>query len=128
VTITYAVTGKPLLVYGDGRQVRDWLYVGDHCRALRVVLERGEIGETYNIGGRNEQANLDTVKLLCTLLDEMLPNSPRVPHCGLINFVTDRPGHDRRYAINADKIERELGWRPAETFATGLSSGGDPQG
>jgi dTDP-glucose 4,6-dehydratase len=118
--ITNAVAGKPLPVYGDGRQVRDWLYVGDHCSALRAVLERGEIGETYNIGGRNEQANLDTVELLCSLLDEMLPNSPHVPHRGLINFVTDRPGHDRRYAINADKIERQLGWRPAETFATGL--------
>jgi dTDP-glucose 4,6-dehydratase len=118
--ITNAVAGKQLPVYGDGRQVRDWLYVGDHCSAIRAVLERGEIGETYNIGGRNEQANLDTVHLLCSLLDEMLPNSSHVPHRNLINFVTDRPGHDRRYAINAAKIERELGWRPAETFATGL--------
>jgi dTDP-glucose 4,6-dehydratase len=118
--ITNAVAGKQLPVYGDGRQVRDWLYVGDHCSAIRAVLERGKIGETYNIGGRNEQANLDTVHLLCSLLDETLPNSPHVPHRNLINFVTDRPGHDRRYAINAAKIERELGWRPAETFATGL--------
>jgi dTDP-glucose 4,6-dehydratase len=118
--MTNAIAGKPLPVYGDGRQVRDWLYVGDHCSALRTVLERGAIGETYNIGGRNEQANLDTVELLCSLLDEMLPGSPNVPHRELITFVTDRPGHDRRYAINADKIERELGWRPAETFATGL--------
>ncbi len=118
--ITNAIAGKPLPVYGDGRQVRDWLYVGDHCSALRAVLERGKIGETYNIGGRNEQANLDTVELLCSLLDEMLPNSPHVPHRDLITFVTDRPGHDRRYAINAAKIERELGWRPAETFASGL--------
>jgi dTDP-glucose 4,6-dehydratase len=118
--ITNAVAGKPLPVYGDGRQVRDWLYVGDHCTALRAVLERGEIGETYNIGGRNEQANLDTVELLCSLLDELLPNSPHVPHRNLISFVTDRPGHDRRYAINADKIEHQLGWRPAETFASGL--------
>jgi dTDP-glucose 4,6-dehydratase len=118
--ITNAVAGKQLPVYGDGRQVRDWLYVGDHCSAIRAVLERGEIGETYNIGGRNEQANLDTVHLLCSLLDEMLPNSPHVPHRNLIHFVTDRPGHDRRYAINAAKIERELGWRPTETFATGL--------
>jgi dTDP-glucose 4,6-dehydratase len=118
--ITNAVAGKQLPVYGDGQQVRDWLYVGDHCSALRTVLERGEIGETYNIGGRNEQANLDTVNLLCNLLDEMLPNSPHVPHRKLINFVADRPGHDRRYAINATKIERQLGWRPAETFATGL--------
>src|SRR3984885_705202 len=118
--INHAVAGKPLPVYGDGQQVRDWLYVGDHCSALRAVLERGEIGETYNIGGCNEQANLDTIELLCSLLDEMMPNSPQVPHRALINFVTDRPGHDRRYAINADKIERQLGWRPAETFATGL--------
>jgi dTDP-glucose 4,6-dehydratase len=118
--ITNAVAGKPLPVYGDGRQVRDWLYVGDHCSALRTVLERGQIGETYNIGGRNEQANLDTVDLLCGLLDELLPNSPHVPHRNLISFVTDRPGHDRRYAINATKIEQELGWRPAETFASGL--------
>jgi dTDP-glucose 4,6-dehydratase len=118
--ITNAVAGKQLPVYGDGRQVRDWLYVGDHCSAIRAVLDRGEIGETYNIGGRNEQANLDTVHLLCSLLDEMLPNSSHAPHRNLIHFVTDRPGHDRRYAINAAKIERELGWRPAETFATGL--------
>jgi dTDP-glucose 4,6-dehydratase len=118
--IANAVAGKPLPVYGDGRQVRDWLYVGDHCSALRAVLERGEIGETYNIGGRNEQANLDTVELLCRLLDEMLPQSPHVPHRNLVTFVTDRPGHDRRYAINATKIEQKLGWRPAETFATGL--------
>ncbi len=118
--ITNAIAGKPLPVYGDGRQVRDWLYVGDHCSALRAVLKAGRIGETYNIGGRNEQANLDTVELLCSLLDELLPNSPHVPRRKLITFVTDRPGHDRRYAINADKIERELGWRPAETFSTGL--------
>jgi dTDP-glucose 4,6-dehydratase len=118
--ITNALAGKPLPVYGDGKQVRDWLYVGDHCSAIRVVLEKGAIGETYNVGGNNEQANLDTVHLLCSLLDELRPNSPHVPHKNLINFVTDRPGHDRRYAINASKIERELGWRPAETFATGL--------
>ena len=118
--ITNAIAGKALPVYGDGRQVRDWLYVGDHCSALRVVLERGEIGETYNIGGRNEQANIDTVHLLCSLLDELLPGSAHAPHSQLIKFVTDRPGHDRRYAINADKIEQKLGWQPAETFATGL--------
>ncbi len=118
--IANAVAGKPLPVYGDGLQVRDWLYVGDHCSALRVVLERGRIGETYNIGGRNEQSNLNTVHLLCQLLDEMLPGSRHRPHSGLIAFVKDRPGHDRRYAINALKIERELGWRPAETFASGL--------
>jgi dTDP-glucose 4,6-dehydratase len=118
--ITNALAGKSLPVYGDGQQVRDWLYVGDHCSAIRVVLEKGVIGETYNVGGRNEQANLDTVHLLCSLLDELRPNSPHVPHKNLIRFVTDRPGHDRRYAINASKIEKELGWRPAETFATGL--------
>ncbi len=118
--IANAVAGKPLPVYGDGRQVRDWLYVGDHCAALRLVLDRGRVGETYNIGGRNEQTNLDTVRLLCALLDELLPESPHKPHEGLIQFVADRPGHDRRYAIDAAKIERELGWRPAETFATGL--------
>jgi dTDP-glucose 4,6-dehydratase len=118
--MTNALAGRPLPVYGDGRQVRDWLYVGDHCSALRAVLERGKIGETYNIGGCNEQANLDTVELLCSLLDEMLPTSAHRPHRNLINFVADRPGHDRRYAINAARIERELGWRPAETFASGL--------
>ena len=118
--IANAVAGKPLPVYGDGLQVRDWLYVGDHCSALRAVLEGGRIGETYNIGGRNEQSNLNTVHLLCQLLDEMLPASGHRPHSGLIAFVKDRPGHDRRYAINALKIERELGWRPAETFASGL--------
>jgi dTDP-glucose 4,6-dehydratase len=118
--IANAVAGKPLPVYGDGMQVRDWLYVGDHCSAIRAVLERGKIGETYNVGGRNEQANLDTVHLLCSLLDELVPHSPHRPHSNLIRFVTDRPGHDRRYAINANKIERELGWHPAETFATGL--------
>ncbi len=118
--ITNAVAGKPLPVYGDGRQVRDWLYVGDHCSALRVVLEQGDIGETYNIGGRNEQANLDTIDLLCSLLDEMLPQSGHAPHRQLVKFVPDRPGHDRRYAINANKIEQKLGWRPKETFATGL--------
>jgi dTDP-glucose 4,6-dehydratase len=118
--IANAIAGKPLPVYGDGRQVRDWLYVGDHCAAIRVVLERGKIGETYNIGGRNEQTNLDTVDMLCALLDEMLPNSPYRPHKTLTTFVADRPGHDRRYAIDASKIERELGWRPKETFATGL--------
>jgi dTDP-glucose 4,6-dehydratase len=117
--ITNALAGKALPVYGDGRQVRDWLYVGDHCSALRRVLEAGEIGETYNIGGRNEQANLDTVELLCSLLDELRPDS-HVPRRNLIKFVADRPGHDRRYAINASKIEEKLGWRPAETFATGL--------
>jgi len=115
-----AIHGKPLPIYGDGMQVRDWLYVGDHAAALRVALEKGVPGQTYNIGGWNEQANLDTVKMLCALLDEFLPDSPHVPHAQLLTYVTDRPGHDRRYAINATKAERELGWKPKETFATGL--------
>jgi dTDP-glucose 4,6-dehydratase len=115
-----AIHGKPLPIYGDGMQVRDWLYVGDHAAALRVALEKGLPGQTYNIGGWNEQANLDTVQMLCALLDEFLPDSPYKPHAQLLTYVTDRPGHDRRYAINATKAERELGWKPSETFATGL--------
>ncbi len=116
--IANALAGKPLPVYGDGQQVRDWLYVGDHCAALRRVLEAGRSGETYNIGGWNEKANLDVVHTLCALLDELKP--AQQSYSKLITFVTDRPGHDRRYAIDARKIERELGWRPAETFDTGL--------
>ncbi len=115
-----AIHGEALPIYGDGLQVRDWLYVGDHATALRVALERGQPGQTYNIGGWNEQTNLDTVTMLCALLDEFLPDSPHRPHAKLMKSVTDRPGHDRRYAINATKAERELGWRPAETFETGL--------
>ena len=118
--ITHALTGKPLPVYGDGQQVRDWLYVGDHCSALRTVLEHGLVGETYNIGGGNQQSNLAVVETLCALLDELRPNSPFAPHGQLIRFVQDRPGHDRRYAIDARKIESELGWRAAESFETGL--------
>ena len=117
--IVNALAGKPLPVYGDGQQIRDWLYVGDHCSGIRAVLARGRVGETYNIGGWNEQANLDIVKAVCALLDELRPD-PAGPHARLINFVADRPGHDRRYAIDARKIERELGWRPAETFETGI--------
>ncbi len=116
--ITNALAGKPLPVYGDGRQVRDWLYVGDHCAALRRVLEAGRPGETYNIGGWNEKANVDVVHAVCALLDELKPADR--PYKDLIAFVADRPGHDRRYAIDARKIERELGWRPAESFETGL--------
>ena len=116
--IANALAGKPLPVYGDGRQVRDWLYVGDHCAALRRVLEAGTPGETYNIGGWNEKANIDVVQTLCALLDELKPAARSYRE--QIAFVTDRPGHDRRYAIDARKIERELGWRPAETFETGL--------
>jgi len=117
--IVNALAGKPLPVYGDGRQIRDWLYVGDHCSAIRVVLERGRPGESYNVGGWNEQANIDIVRQVCALLDESRPD-PAGPHARLITHVTDRPGHDRRYAIDARKIERELGWRPAETFASGI--------
>ncbi len=119
VVIVNALAGRPLPIYGDGRQVRDWLYVGDHCGAVRRVLELGHVGETYNVGGWNEQANIDVVRAICVLLDEMRP-AAQGSYSRLITFVTDRPGHDRRYAIDARKIERELGWRPAETFATGL--------
>ena len=117
--IVNALAGKPLPVYGDGRQIRDWLYVGDHCSAIRAVLAHGRLGETYNIGGWNEQANIDIVHTVCALLDELRPD-PAGPYARLITHVTDRPGHDRRYAIDARKIERELGWRPAETFASGI--------
>ncbi|GCL65094.1 dTDP-glucose 4,6-dehydratase [Pseudaquabacterium pictum] len=117
--IVNALAGKPLPVYGDGQQIRDWLYVGDHCSGIRAVLAGGKLGETYNIGGWNEQANIDIVKIVCGLLDELRPD-PAGPYARLITYVTDRPGHDRRYAIDARKIERELGWRPAETFATGI--------
>jgi dTDP-glucose 4,6-dehydratase len=117
--LLHALEGKPLPVYGDGRQVRDWLYVEDHCAALRVMLGRGRVGETYNVGGRNEETNLHVVETLCDLLDELRPD-PRGSYRRLISFVADRPGHDRRYAINCGKIERELGWTPKENFATGL--------
>jgi dTDP-glucose 4,6-dehydratase len=117
--IVNALAGKPLPIYGDGLQVRDWLYVGDHCSAIREVLARGRVGETYNIGGWNEQTNRQIVHIVCALLDELQP-SPEGPYTRLITHVTDRPGHDRRYAIDARKIERELGWRPAETFETGI--------
>ncbi len=115
-----ALRGETLPVYGDGRQVRDWLYVKDHCRAVAAVLERGRPGEVYNIGGHNERTNLEVVRTICKLLDELAPDSPCAPHESLIVFVADRPGHDRRYAIDAGKIERELGWRPRETLETGL--------
>jgi dTDP-glucose 4,6-dehydratase len=118
--ILNACQGKALPVYGDGQNVRDWLYVEDHCRAIRAVLARGRIGETYNIGGRSEKNNLEIVGSICKLLDQFRPSDPTVPHDKLITFVKDRPGHDRRYAMNTEKIERELGWPPQETFATGL--------
>ena len=117
--IVNALAGKPLPVYGDGRQIRDWLYVKDHCSAIREVLARGRLGETYNIGGWNEKPNIDIVHTVCALLDEMRPDAAG-PYSRLITYVKDRPGHDRRYAIDARKVERELGWRPAETFETGI--------
>ena len=120
LTIANALAGKPLPVYGDGQNVRDWLYVLDHCEALRTVLERGRPGETYNIGGSAERRNLDLVKALCALLDGARPRKAG-RHEELIAFVTDRPGHDRRYAIDASKIARELGWRPRESFESGLA-------
>ena len=120
LVILNALEGKPLPVYGKGENVRDWLYVEDHARALCLVLEQGRIGEVYNIGGHNEQKNLDVVHAICGLMDELVLKSKFVPHTKLINFVQDRPGHDQRYAIDASKIQRELGWKPKETFASGL--------
>jgi dTDP-glucose 4,6-dehydratase len=117
--IVNALAGKPLPVYGDGQQIRDWLFVSDHCSGIRAVLAKGRLGETYNIGGWNEKANIDIVKTVCSLLDEMRPDQAG-PYARLITYVADRPGHDRRYAIDARKIERELGWRPAETFESGI--------
>jgi dTDP-glucose 4,6-dehydratase len=118
--ILHALEGKPLPVYGDGSNVRDWLFVEDHCAAIRTVLERGRPGETYNIGGRSERRNLDVVTTLCDLVDEMQPDPAQGPRRRLITFVKDRPGHDQRYAIDSSKIARELGWTPAETFERGL--------
>lgn len=118
--ILNACQGKPLPVYGDGQNVRDWLYVEDHCRAIRAVLKHGKPGETYNIGGGHEQKNIEIVSTICALLDELRPNDPVVPHKKLITFVQDRPGHDRRYAMDTRKIEHELRWKPQETFATGI--------
>ncbi|GAA5169765.1 dTDP-glucose 4,6-dehydratase [Viridibacterium curvum] len=117
--IANALAGKALPIYGDGLQVRDWLYVTDHCSAIRAVLERGRVGEVYNVGGWNEMPNIEIVRALIRLLDELAP-SAEGSYARLITYVTDRPGHDRRYAIDARKIERELGWRPAETFETGI--------
>jgi dTDP-glucose 4,6-dehydratase len=120
LVIQNAIQGKSLPVYGDGRNVRDWLYVGDHCEAVRAVLDHGRPGETYNIGGNSERQNIDVVRTLCRLLDELHPGSPVKPHEKLIAFVTDRPGHDRRYAIDASKLKRELGWSPRMTFEQGM--------
>lgn len=115
-----AMTGQPLPVYGDGQNVRDWLFVLDHCDALRTVLEKGRPGETYNVGGSSERKNIDVVRTICRILDELQPDDPVMPHEALIRFVTDRPGHDRRYAIDSRKLQDELGWRPMQTFETGL--------
>jgi len=120
LVILNALNNKPLPIYGDGQQIRDWLYVGDHCSAIREVLAKGQLGETYNIGGWNEKANLDVVKTICRILDELKPREDGKSYAEQITFVKDRPGHDRRYAIDAGKLERELGWRPAETFDTGI--------
>ena len=118
LVILNAVNGKPLPIYGKGDNIRDWLYVEDHARALYLVMNRGKLGETYNIGGWNEKTNLEVVQTICAILDELRPQN--APHAKLITYVKDRPGHDQRYAIDASKIERELGWKPQETFDTGL--------
>jgi len=115
-----ALAGKPLPVYGDGKNVRDWLYVLDHCEAIRIVLERGRAGETYNIGGGAERANIDLVNTICALLDKAVPRKGGAKYAELISFVKDRPGHDRRYAIDSTKLARELGWTPRENFESGL--------
>jgi dTDP-glucose 4,6-dehydratase len=121
LTILNALAGKPLPVYGDGGNIRDWLYVEDHAVALLLVLEKGRPGQTYNVGGRNERTNLQVVERICDILDRLAPDAAIGPRRGLIRHVEDRPGHDRRYAIDASKLERELGWRAAETFETGLA-------
>lgn len=118
--ILNAIDGQPLPIYGDGQQIRDWLFVRDHCEAIWTVIQQGKEGQTYNIGGNNQPANLSVVKTICEILDERLPDSPYVPHASLIQFVTDRPGHDRRYAMDITKIEGELGWHPRYDLASGL--------
>jgi len=120
LVIHNALAGKPLPIYGDGQQIRDWLYVKDHCSAIRRVLEQGVPGETYNVGGWNEKPNLEVVRTLCAVLDELTPRADCTSYSTQITFVKDRPGHDRRYAIDASKLERDLGWRPEETFETGI--------
>lgn len=120
LVIHNALAGKALPIYGDGQQIRDWLFVRDHCSAIRRVLESGKVGETYNVGGWNEKANIDVVRTLCALLDELSPRADGQSYATQMTFVKDRPGHDRRYAIDAGKLERELGWRPLETFDTGI--------
>jgi dTDP-glucose 4,6-dehydratase len=120
LTILNALNGKPLPIYGDGQNIRDWLYVGDHCLAIDTVLEKGQPGETYNVGGNAERNNLWLVQQLCSILDELLPTSPHCPHNQLITFVQDRPGHDRRYAIDCTKLQTELGWQPQADITSGL--------
>jgi dTDP-glucose 4,6-dehydratase len=120
--ILNALQGRPLPVYGDGQQIRDWLYVEDHCEAIWMVLRKGRTGESYNIGGGNQPPNLQVVQEICEILDELYPSSPYTPHSQLIQYVADRPGHDRRYAINATKVEQELGWRPRQSLSTGLAN------
>ena len=120
LVIHNAISGKALPIYGDGSNIRDWLYVTDHCHAIMTVLEKGRVGETYNIGGNNEKTNLEVVKTICAILDEMHPGSPVIPHEKLVTFVKDRPGHDARYAINSSRIQHELGWAPKESFETGI--------
>jgi dTDP-glucose 4,6-dehydratase len=119
--ILNAQQGKPLPIYGDGQQIRDWLYVDDHCEAIWQIIQCGKVGESYNVGGENQPANLEIVNTICTLLDEALPDSPHTPHNQLIEYVTDRPGHDRRYAMDIQKIKQELGWQPRHNLKQGLS-------
>ncbi len=121
VILLNALAGRPIPVYGDGQQVRDWLYVADHCSAIDTVIQRGQVGETYNVGGNGERKNIDIVRTICRLLDERRPDSGHKPHESLIKFVQDRPGHDRRYAIDIRYIKKELGWQPAEDLASGLA-------
>jgi dTDP-glucose 4,6-dehydratase len=121
LVIARALAGEPLPVYGDGRNVRDWLYVGDHCAAIRAVLERGRVGETYNVGGDAEKQNIEVVRTICALLDARRPRADGKPRTDQITYVADRPGHDRRYAIDASKLERELGWAPAHSFEQGIA-------
>ena len=120
LVILNARAGKPLPVYGDGQNVRDWVFVEDHCAAVRKVLAEGRVGETFNIGGHSEKRNIEIVESICSILDESCPEDPKMPHRSLITYVKDRPGHDRRYAIDARKIERDLGWKPRESFESGL--------
>ena len=119
LVISNALARKPLPIYGDGLNIRDWLYVGDHCSAIRCVLEKGKLGETYNVGGHNERNNITIVKTICAILDEVKPH-PDGSYADLITFVKDRPGHDRRYAIDSTKLQTQLGWRPQECFETGI--------